>query len=48
MNVLISTENMGREEWLKFRNRGIGGSDASVIVLRIPPVIQVVPKSLQL
>lgn len=30
-NVLISTESMNREDWLKWRNKGIGGSDASII-----------------
>jgi len=29
--VLTSTENLSREEWLKYRNRGIGGSDAAVV-----------------
>lgn len=29
--VLISTENMPYEEWLEYRKRGIGGSDASVV-----------------
>lgn len=31
-NILASTKNMGREEWLKLRTKGIGGSDASAIV----------------
>jgi putative phage-type endonuclease len=31
-NVLAQTKDMSREEWLKFRNKGIGGSDASVIL----------------
>ena len=31
MKVLISTENMSRQEWLQWRNKGIGGSDASII-----------------
>jgi putative phage-type endonuclease len=29
--VLTSTEGFSREEWLAFRNRGIGGSDAAVV-----------------
>ena len=29
--VLTSTENMLYEEWLNWRNKGIGGSDASVV-----------------
>jgi len=29
--ALANTETMTRDEWLKFRNRGIGGSDVSVI-----------------
>jgi len=28
---LVSSENMTKEEWQKWRNKGIGGSDASVI-----------------
>jgi putative phage-type endonuclease len=30
-NILVSTETMTREDWLKWRNKGIGGSDTSVI-----------------
>jgi putative phage-type endonuclease len=29
--VLTSTENLSRENWLKYRNLGIGGSDAAVV-----------------
>ena len=29
---LVSTKEMGREEWLQWRNRGIGSSDAPVAV----------------
>ncbi len=29
--VLVSTENMCYEEWLEYRKRGIGGSDASIV-----------------
>ena len=29
--VLASTENLSREDWLRYRNLGIGGSDASVV-----------------
>ncbi|MDR3541878.1 MAG: YqaJ viral recombinase family protein [Desulfosporosinus sp.] len=28
--VLVSTQNMSKEEWLQWRTKGIGGSDASV------------------
>lgn len=31
MKILVRTGKMGREEWLKWRTKGIGGSDASVI-----------------
>ena len=31
MKVLAKTNNMGREEWLRWRRMGIGGSDAAVI-----------------
>jgi putative phage-type endonuclease len=31
MQALVNTENMSREEWLSWRNKGLGGSDASVI-----------------
>jgi len=30
-NILASTENLSHEEWLAYRNLGIGGSDASVV-----------------
>jgi putative phage-type endonuclease len=30
-NILTSTENMSNEEWHSYRNKGIGGSDVSVI-----------------
>ena len=29
--ILTSTENMPYEEWLEYRRKGIGGSDASVV-----------------
>lgn len=31
MKVLVKTNNLAREEWLKWRTKGIGGSDVSVI-----------------
>lgn len=31
LNALVSTESMSHEEWLEWRKKGIGGSDASVI-----------------
>lgn len=31
MQVVVKTKNLTREEWLKFRTGGIGGSDVSVI-----------------
>jgi putative phage-type endonuclease len=31
MNVLVRTEEMPREEWLAWRNKGIGGSDAAAV-----------------
>lgn len=31
LKTLVSTKDMSREEWLYWRNKGIGGSDASVI-----------------
>jgi putative phage-type endonuclease len=30
-NILVSTKDLSREEWLAWRNKGIGGSDVSVI-----------------
>ena len=30
-NVLVSTEGMSYSDWLDYRRRGIGGSDASVV-----------------
>ncbi len=32
MKVLVKTANMAREEWLKWRTKGIGGSDVSVLM----------------
>ena len=29
--VLVSTENLPYEDWLEYRKRGIGGSDAAVV-----------------
>lgn len=31
MKVLVRTNNLSREEWLKYRTQGIGGSDVSII-----------------
>ena len=31
MQVLVKTKNLTKEEWLKYRTQGIGGSDVSVI-----------------
>ncbi|MCI5903405.1 MAG: YqaJ viral recombinase family protein [Blautia sp.] len=31
MKKLVSTANLNREEWLRFRKRGIGGSDAGAV-----------------
>jgi putative phage-type endonuclease len=31
LKPLVSTENLSKEDWLKFRNNGIGGSDAAVV-----------------
>ena len=31
MKVLAKTKDMSREEWLKWRCKGIGGSDVSII-----------------
>lgn len=31
MEVLVNTKNLDRKEWLKYRTRGIGGSDVSII-----------------
>lgn len=31
MKVVVKTKNLTRSEWLKFRTKGIGGSDVSVI-----------------
>lgn len=31
-NIIKSTENMTREEWLNDRRRGIGGSEASIVM----------------
>jgi putative phage-type endonuclease len=31
MRIVVKTNNLSREEWLKYRTKGIGGSDVSVI-----------------
>lgn len=31
MKVIVKTNNLSREEWLKYRTKGIGGSDVSII-----------------
>lgn len=31
MRILVKTAGMSREEWLRWRTKGIGGSDVSVI-----------------
>ena len=41
MNILVKTTGLSREEWLEYRTRGIGGSDASVIA-RINPYKSVI------
>ena len=30
--VFVDTENLSREDWLSFRRKGIGGSDAAAIM----------------
>lgn len=32
MNLFVKTANMDRQEWLKWRSKGIGGSDVSVLM----------------
>ena len=31
-NILVETENLSREEWLRYRKCGIGGSDVAAIL----------------
>jgi predicted phage-related endonuclease len=31
-NILVVTEGMSREEWLRWRKKGIGGSDVASIL----------------
>ena len=35
-NIMVSTKNLTREQWLKLRRNGIGGSDASVVMGKNP------------
>lgn len=35
-NIMASTKNLTREQWLKLRRKGIGGSDASVVMGKNP------------
>jgi putative phage-type endonuclease len=30
--ILVNTKNMSREDWLKYRNFGLGGSDAGIVL----------------
>ena len=32
VNVLVETENLSREEWLRYRQMGIGGSDVASLI----------------
>ena len=34
--VLVSTEGLTEEEWLNYRRKGIGGSDAAAIMGQSP------------
>ena len=31
-NILVETEGLSREEWLRYRKSGIGGSDVAAIL----------------
>ena len=31
MKVVVKTGNLTRDEWLRYRTKGIGGSDVSII-----------------
>ncbi len=31
-NILVETENLSKEEWLRYRKQGIGGSDVAAIL----------------
>lgn len=31
MNILVNTKDLSREEWLQYRRKGIGGSDAAAV-----------------
>ena len=31
MKIVVKTADLSREEWLKYRTKGIGGSDVSII-----------------
>ena len=31
-NILVETENLSKEEWLRYRKQGIGGSDIAAIL----------------
>lgn len=35
-NIMVSTKDLTREQWLKLRRKGIGGSDASVVMGKNP------------
>lgn len=30
--ILVSTEDLPREQWLEYRRKGIGGSDAAAVL----------------
>ena len=31
-NILVETDGLSREEWLRYRKQGIGGSDVAAIL----------------
>ena len=31
-NILVETDNLSKEEWLRYRKQGIGGSDVSCLL----------------
>ena len=52
MKVLVKTKDLSRDEWLRYRTKGIGGSDVSIIaginpyksVYRNPSIPRRLPK----
>ena len=44
-NILVQTENLTTEEWLRWRQKGIGGSDVAPILGIAAIVLAIISRS---